>query len=157
ARRALFLRTHRGIVRHENVADGGLTASAREGDEAAVIDVAVAEGDEPLVLAAIVPLEEPVWEEGTQRVGQALKATDRRQGGLCLITASDLILAFDRCREERRGRQLMAVSGHDDLLGAVERGDSFFLEDLARLVEDNDVEVAPAAVQQLADRERARD
>ena len=51
----------------------------------------------------------------------------------------------------------MAVTGHDDLLRPVECGNRLFLEDLARLVEDHDVEVALAAVQQLADRQGARD
>ena len=39
----------------------------------------------------------------------------------------------------------------------VERGDRLFLKDLARLVEDHDVEMTLAPVQQLTDRQRARD
>ena len=118
----------------------------------------VAEGDESLVLAAVVPFEEPAGEERAERVEQALEPADRRRGRRQRIASAsplvgDLVLTFDGRCEERRRRQLVPVAGHDDLFGAVQRGDSLFLQDLARLVEDHEIEMPLTAIQQLADRQ----
>src|SRR3989304_3413101 len=97
------------VVRYKNVPDCLVAAGARERHEPPRVYVGVAECDEPLVLAAIVPLQEPVRQEGFQRVEQALEPTNRgRRRGQCVaclnVVIEDLILTLDGRREERGGR-----------------------------------------------------
>ncbi len=48
------------------------------------------------------------------------------------------------------------LSGHDNLRATQQRGNCIFRRNLARFIEDHDVEIALASVQQLADRQRTR-
>jgi hypothetical protein len=107
----------------------------------------VRERDQGLVAASIVPVERPGLEERRHEIEQALESLGRRlRCGLLVLVAG---------HEEHRGRELIPVAGDDRAGGAHERWHGVFGEDLARLVENDDVEVAPPA-EKLAHRQRAR-
>jgi hypothetical protein len=68
-----------------------------------------------------------------------------------------VVLIFDRRREESRWWELVTVSSYDNLSCTVESWDRLFLQNLTRLIENYNVEVALTAIQQLADGEGAGD
>src|SRR5262249_51207822 len=103
-----------------------------------------------------MPLEKPTREERAKRVEQTFESADCGSGRrdrirTLFITATHDLVFLDRSRKERRRGQLVPVASHDNLLRAVEGWDRFFLEDLACLIENHHVEVAPATVEELAD------
>ena len=100
-------------------ADAAGAGRAREGDQRAVVDVGVGEGDEPLVPAAVVPAQHAyAGSSARQHVEDRLVAGGQRQvdravgpdaGGSSPSPSSAAV-------EERRRRQLVLVAGDDELL-----------------------------------------
>ena len=113
----------------------GAGGRCREGREPAVVVVRVAERDERLVLAAVVPRQPALGHPSLDALGEnALFVLDgeRLVGHLVLVRAR-------RGLGEGRGRHLLAVADHHDRRGPAHRPNGVSDPDLRRLVEDDQV------------------
>ena len=113
---------------------GALGVGAGKGDEPVVVELPVRDGDERLVPAPVVPAEHPL---GRLLRGEELEdALD--VGG---VRQALVVLVADDAVEEARRRELLAVADDDGLLPTEERAERVDGLDLARLVEDDEVEL----------------
>ena len=128
---------------------------AGEGGQAAVVDVVIGEGDQPLILAAVVPAERArAPRHRQQRAHHVENRLDILRQRRVLIVLFVLILAA--AGEERGGRQLLGVARHDRLASPQQRGNRVRGRNLARLVEDHHIEGwLTVERQQLGDHQRA--
>ena len=111
------------------VGSGGNRQRAREGEQPAVVVVAVGEGDEGLVPAAVVPGESVLEQAAVQAASQDGVGL----GGLlpsCLAGAGG-------------GRHLLGVADHNHAAAAPHGAHGVGHPDLGGFVEDDDVHVAP--------------
>jgi hypothetical protein len=125
---------------------------AREGEELGVVEVDIGEGDQRFVLAAVVPAQPaPGDAGGHELLEHALHVVEQR---LAVLAQRRLDLAALHGEEVGR-RQLLRVADHDELVAADDRADRVLCRHLARLVEDDQVEVVVLRVEELRDRQRA--
>ena len=135
-------------VRHVLERDDALVGvRAREGPEPAVVEGGVREGDQVLVAAAVVP------EQRTLRQARVEAGVQHALGRLLVRVVAEGVEGGDL--EEAGRRKLATVADDDDLAGAADRADGVGGEDLARLVEDDEVEGDGRVAEVLRDRERA--
>ena len=109
-----------------------------------MIDVSVAEGNQLLIVRSIVPLQHRGGQEGGNLVQETLEALRCSS-----IVVGALIVTGG---EEGRGWQLVAITGHYQLLASQNRWDRVVGEYLRRLIEEDHVEVC-APGKQLRDRQ----
>ena len=148
---ALLVRRDRLRV-HEHVLQALAARGSGERRQAPVVERPVRERDETLVLAAVVPLQHRLRQEGAEAVEDRFEPGQRRD-----VRRLALALLFLRRRgqEERRRRQLAVVTGDHDAPAAHQGRDGVRGGDLARFVEHDDVEPGAVARQDLADHEGA--
>src|SRR5947209_1123950 len=106
--------------------------------------LAVREGDESLVLGAVMPAQSPSaarWrKESSHHVEDGLHIGRPRRCAKCLLFGFFVILATPRRGEKASRRQLVGVAGDNGPVGAHECPDGVSWGDLGCLVEDHNIE-----------------
>ena len=108
-----------------------LLHGTREGVELAVVEPVVRVGDEVLVQAAIVPGKR----QRGDGAGRLAKVQDAAERVGCVLAVG----LVDRSGEEGCGRELLLVSGHDELAPPVNAVHGVGRHNLGRLVENDHV------------------
>ena len=134
---------HRPPADSHPVVDGG-----GERDQPAVVVARVAEGDQALVAAAVVPAEGV----GVDLAGDALVQHALQVLGAVLVPLAAVGLA-----EEAGGGQLLGVADHHQLAAPGNGADGVPDRHLRGLVEDDDVEGRQGGVEELGHREGAHE
>ena len=139
-------------VRHEHElhAETRRVRRRREREETVLVVVLVAEGDQRLVPAAVVPVEVRGRNTGDQTlVEDALLVGDQ------LLVRLVVLVLHVPFLEEARWRHLLRVSHHHELLAARDHANGVPHRNLRRLVEHHEVERWRVHRQVLRNRERA--
>src|SRR5690606_16934464 len=127
--------------------------AARERMKPLLVEVMVREGDERFVAASVMPAKHLARES----LHHALVEDALEIGRLVLVVGIERNIRALLALEEGGRRELAAVSDDDHLRAARDGPDRILGRDLARLVEDHDVELDRARIEELSHRERAHE
>src|SRR5581483_2965739 len=123
----------------------------RERDEPTLVEAAIGERNQRLVLTAVVPLQPLDGDtDAATLVEDALKHVELRRR-ISVLRSPIHPLHFVK---EARRWQLLVVATNHELISAVDRAHAVVSRDLRGLVEDHEVEVVQLRVEELAHGER---
>ena len=128
------LEPHRDVVRHRRW----------EGDQRVLVVAIVAEGDEALVAAAVVPFETQLVHARAQAfVENALQVLD------ALLVVRTRLVRVGRLIEKTGGRQLLGITDNDHLLAPCDDAHRIPHRNLRGFVKDDQIELGKTGVQVL--------
>src|SRR5437588_6148291 len=119
-----------------------------KGHQAALIDVVIREVNQGLVAAAVMPVQIAGAYEWDHHVQQTLEPVG--SPGFLVIPE----FFFFARGEECSWRQLLAVACDHNFIAAQNRRNSVLRQNLAGLIEDDEIEISSAAIELLTYRER---
>ncbi|MNU89669.1 hypothetical protein D3C71_795150 [compost metagenome] len=130
---------------------GTLPVRAGHDEQLALVEFLVGHGDQRLVAAAVVPLQHALRKSLGRTQRQHAFQVPGLRPRLLLID----LLATGQAGEERGRWQLLVIAHHHDLPAARDRAQRIHRLDLAGFVDDQQVELDGAGLQELGHRQRA--